>query len=190
MKGKKLPMTRKKIITVQGTREDVKKSLKRSNRQEARESSKANPAVQKQTAENGDARAILNLQQTIGNRAVGQLLKGALPAVQRQPKAAQEDKDLVTSTSIPSKIDDYPGKKPEGQLPMAIKPSMGDEGGSSKGIFSLNNMKKVKTGKSSMAAPFEKILGPTHEMNHGENEHYPGSPHGVEPSQSPLEIEE
>ena len=119
-------MTRKKRIALQGTREDVKKPLKRSLKQESSRSSKVNPTVQRQSAEKGDAAAILNLQRTIGNRAVGHLLKGVPEAIQRQSydEDQEPEDDRVANSSLTLNTGIFPAKNSESQSPEDARPSM------------------------------------------------------------------
>lgn len=64
-------MARSSKATQQSQQEEAHKARKRSKGSEAQGASKVNPAIQRTVVESGDPHAVLDLQQTIGNKAVG-----------------------------------------------------------------------------------------------------------------------
>jgi len=144
-------MTRYRKAAKQNQQEEANTPIKRSRRSEGLEGSKANPTVQRQDQASPEARKILDLQRTVGNKAVGRYLNSAPASIQRDVMpASDKEKELAGSpdtTRIPAPGPAVPTPMPnQGNVPSSgstgkvIPHSPGNEPGTMKGTASQTNM--------------------------------------------------
>ncbi len=154
-------MTRYRKAVQQNQQEEGSTPLKRSRRSEGLEGSKANPTVQRQDQASPEASKILDLQRTVGNKAVGRYLNSAPASVQRDVMPASDREKELTgypdTTRIPAPGPVAPTPVPNqanmpssGSTSKVIPHSPGNEPGTMKGTTSHTNMGPVVTPPGSM----------------------------------------
>lgn len=143
-------MTRYRKAAKQNQQDEVGKPLNRSRHPESLGESKANPTVQRQDQVASKASKILDLQRTVGNKAVGQYLNSAPASIQRDVfPASDREKDMVGSpetTRIPMSAPATPvpapaqsGTPSSGTTGKVIPHSPGNEPGTKMGVTSQTN---------------------------------------------------